>query len=104
MKKINKKEISEEKIFEIAIESGANECISNNEFHEIHCDKSEIYNVKKNLEKTIEDFVSTDISWIPINSIEVSGDNLKIALEFLEELEENDDVQNVYTNLSAGFN
>jgi len=25
-------------------------------------------------------------------------------LEFLEELEENDDVQNVYTNLSAGFN
>ena len=40
----------------------------------------------------------------PINSIEVRGDNLKIALEFLEELEENDDVQNVYTNLSAGFN
>ena len=102
--KINKKEISEEKIFEIAIESGANECISNNEFHEIHCDKSEIYNVKKNLEKTIDDFISTDISWIPINSIEVSGDNLKIALEFLEELEENDDVQNVYTNLSAGIN
>jgi YebC/PmpR family DNA-binding regulatory protein len=102
--KINKKEISEEKIFEIAIESGANECISNNEFHEIHCDKSEIYNVKKNLEKTIDDFISTDISWIPINSIEVRGDNLKIALEFLEELEENDDVQNVYTNLSAGFN
>jgi len=29
---------------------------------------------------------------------------LKIALEFLEELKENDDVQNVYTNLSAGFN
>ena len=102
--KINKKEISEEKIFEIAIESGANECISNNEVHEIHCDKSEIYNVKKNLEKTIDDFISTDISWIPINSIEISGDNLKIALEFLEELEENDDVQNVYTNLSAGFN
>ena len=102
--KINKTEISEEKIFEIATESGANECISNNELHEIHCDKIEIYNVKKNLEKTINNFISTNISWIPKNSIEVSGDNLKIALEFLEELEENDDVQNVYTNLSAGIN
>ena len=68
------------------------------------CIRDRIYNVKKNLEKTIDDFISTDISWIPINSIEVRGDNLKIALEFLEELEENDDVQNVYTNLSAGFN
>ena len=45
--KINKKEISEEKIFEIAIESGANECLSNDEYHEIQCQKSEIYNVKK---------------------------------------------------------
>ena len=100
--KINKIGISEEKIFEIATDSGANECISNNEFHEIQCDKSEIYSVKKNLEKTINNFISTDISWVPINSIEVRGDNLKLALEFLEELEENDDVQNVYTNLRAG--
>ena len=30
--KINKKEISEEKIFEIAIDSGANECISKMKF------------------------------------------------------------------------
>ena len=45
--KIDKKEISEENIFELAIESGADECISNNDFHEIHCEKSEIYNIKK---------------------------------------------------------
>ena len=38
--RIDKKEISDEKIFEIAIESGAYECISNNDIHEIHCDKS----------------------------------------------------------------
>ncbi len=45
--KIDKNEISDEKIFELAIESGAEECISNDDFHEIHCTKSEIYNVKK---------------------------------------------------------
>ena len=48
--KVDKKEISEEKIFELAIESGADECISNEDFHEIHCKKSEIYNVKKKIE------------------------------------------------------
>ena len=35
--KIDKQEISDEKIFELAIESGADECISNDEFHEIQC-------------------------------------------------------------------
>jgi len=45
--KIDKNEISDENIFELAIESGADECISNDDFHEIHCTKSEIYNVKK---------------------------------------------------------
>ena len=43
--KIDKKEISDEKVFELAIESGAKECISNENFHEIHCEKSEIYTV-----------------------------------------------------------
>ena len=38
-------------IFELAIESGADECNSNNDFHEIHCEINEIYNVKKELRK-----------------------------------------------------
>ena len=102
--KIDKKEISEEKIFELAINSGASECFSQKNFHEIHCDKNEIYDVKKDLEKTIKNFISTDICWLPINSVEVKGEKLKMVLEFLEELEENDDVQNVYTNLNTGMN
>ena len=46
--KIEKKEASDEKIFEIAIDSGANECISRDDFHEIHTSINEIYEVKKN--------------------------------------------------------
>jgi YebC/PmpR family DNA-binding regulatory protein len=100
--KIDKKEISEEKILEIAIDSGANEYFSKKNFHEIHCDKNEIYSVKRDLEKTVKNFISTDICWLPINSVEVKGENLKMVLEFLEELEEEDDVQKVYTNLITG--
>ena len=102
--KIDKKEISEEKILEMAIDSGANEYFSKKDFHEIHCDKNEIYNVKKDLEKTIKNFISTNICWLPLNSVEVKGERLKMVLEFLEELQDDDDVQNVYTNLITGIN
>ena len=101
--KIDKKEISEEKILEIAIDSGANDCFSKKDFHEILCDKNEIYSVKRDLEKTVKNFISTDICWLPINSVEVKGEKLKMVLEFLEELEEDDDVQKVYTNLITGI-
>ena len=101
--KIDKKEISEEKILEIAIDAGASECFNQKNFHEIHCDKNEIYNVKRDLEKIIKNFISTEICWLPINSVEVKGEELKTVLEFLEELEEDDDVQNVYTNLTTGI-
>ena len=48
IKKLDKKEICDENIFELAIDSGADECISYDEFHEIQCPMSDIYNVKKN--------------------------------------------------------
>ena len=69
--KIDKKEISEENILELAIEAGAEECITYGNFHEIHCHMSEIYNIKKNLEKKIVNFISTEIEWVPLNSVEI---------------------------------
>ena len=102
--KIDKKELSDEKIFELAIDSGAVECLSNNGFHEIQCQKSEIYNVKKKIETKIQNFISTEIEWRPLNSVEVSKDRAETATEFLEALENDDDVQSVYTNLIFGNN
>ena len=96
--KIDKKEISEEEIFELAIDSGAEECILNGEFYEIHCEKNEIYNVKKKIESKIQNFISTEIEWKPLNKVNVKKDKIEITADFLETLEENDDVQNVYTN------
>ena len=98
--KIDKKEISEEKIFDLAIESGANECISNDTIHEIQCSVSEIYNVKKNLEKIIVNFISTEIEWVPLNNVDVDKDKVEGAIDFLETLEDDDDVQNVYSNIN----
>ena len=97
--KIDKSEISEDKIFELSIEAGANECYSNEYFHEIQCDMSKIYNVKKKIEKNINNFLSTDIEWIPLNNVEINDESKEDTIKLLETLEENEDVQNVYTNL-----
>ena len=99
--RIDKKEIKEDQIFELAIESGALECFSYEDFHEIHCDKKDVYNLKKKLEENISNFISTEIEWIPNNRIMLSKDSLEIANSFLEDLDDNDDVQNIYTNLNV---
>ena len=96
--KIDRNEISDEDILELAIEAGAEECNSNKDFHEIQCSKNEIYNVKKELEKRIVNFISTEIEWIPLNSIEVPKEKHEDLINFFETLEEDDDVQNVYSN------
>ncbi len=96
--KIDKKEVSDERIFELAIEAGADECKSNNFFHEIQCPMNEIYNVKKDLEKVIANFISTEIDWIPLNSVEVSKEKNDDLITFFELLDEDDDVQNVFSN------
>ena len=96
--KIDKSEISDEDVFELAIEAGANECKSHNDFHEIQCASNEIYNVKRELEKKINNFISTEIEWIPLNGAEVSKDKQEGLINFFETLEEDDDVQNIYSN------
>ena len=96
--KINNQEISDEKIFELAIDSGADECISHGEYHEIQCPMNDIYNVKKKLESVVANFISTEIEWIALNSVNVNKDKQETVIEFLESLEDDDDVQNVFSN------
>ena len=96
--KIDKNELTEEEIFELAIDAGAEECKTNNDFHEIQCATNEIYNVKKELEKKINNFISTEIEWIPLNSVRILKEKHNELIDFFETLEEDDDVQNVYSN------
>ena len=74
------------------------------DFHEIQCSVSDIYNVKKNLEKRIKNFISSEIEWIPLNSIKVSNEQQEKLIEFFEILEDDDDVQNIYSNVELRTN
>ena len=96
--KINKDEIDEAGMFELAIESGANECFSHENFHEVHTANTEIYEVKNKLEKKIENFLSTEIEWVPLNTVNLSGEKKDNMIKFLETLDDDEDVQNIFTN------
>ncbi len=96
--KINKDEIDDEDMLELAIESGANECFSHENFHEVHTANTEIYEVKNKLEKKIENFLSTEIEWVPLNTVNLSGENKYNMIKFLETLDDDEDVQNIFTN------
>ncbi len=95
---IDKKEIGEEEIFEIATNSGAKDCFNLNQYHEIICEKEDFYKVKSNFEKKLNNFLHSGIEWRPIDYLDLKEEETKKIVEILESLDELDDVQNIYTN------
>ena len=51
------------------------------------------------LENEIDSFISTRIEWVPTIFIEANDNEKNDILSFLETLEDDDDVQNVYSNV-----
>ena len=96
--RIDINEIKDDKIFELAIDSGADECLSFENFHEIHCGFEDIYSIKKKIESHVENFISTDIEWIPLNKVSSKGENKEDIKKLIELLDDDDDIQRVYSN------
>ena len=99
--RIDKRKISDNDVLELAIKGGAEDCSSDNFYHEIITLKENFYKVKVEIEKKIQEFISSGIEWLPINGISLDKDKTKSVLNFLEILEEDDDVQYVYANLEV---
>ena len=96
--KIKKEGMDDEKVFNLATDAGANDCIFHENYYEIHTNNDEIYDVKNLLEKEISNFISTEIEWVATNKIKLNDEDKEKMIKFLEILEEDDDVQNVFTN------
>ena len=86
-------------MYNYVIDLGIDDLLIKDDFYEIHCEKNEIYKVKKKLEIKIKNFISTKIEWIPINLVIAKKDEKQNLYDFINSLEDNEDVQNVYTNL-----
>jgi len=102
--RIDKKKISDNNILELAISEGAEDCVSNGLHHEVITAKDNFYKVKLKIEKRIKEFISAGIKWQPKNKISLDKEKTKLVINFLEVLDDDDDVQHVYTNLEIDNN
>ena len=102
--RIEKNKISDNEILELAITAGAEDCLSKGQYHEIITIKENFYKIKIEIEKKIIEFVSSKIEWLPVNKVLLDKEKTKSVLNFLEMLEDDDDVQQVYANLEVDIN
>ena len=94
----NKEFFKDDQAMELAINAGAKECVSNSLFHEITCEMKDFYKVKNMVEEKVDQLSYSAIEWRCYNNIELSEDNKSKALIMLNNLDEIDDVQNIYIN------
>ncbi|MFT0891866.1 YebC/PmpR family DNA-binding transcriptional regulator [Pseudochelatococcus sp. G4_1912] len=85
-------------VLEAAIEAGADDVISNDDTHEIYCEQGSLAAVSKALEATFGEPRASKLVWKAQNDIAVDDEAAEKVMRLIELLEDNDDVQNVYTN------
>ena len=88
----------EEQMLEAAIEAGADDVASSSDGHAIFASADALSTVATALEKRFGEANSAKLIWKPQNLIPVAGDAASTLILMMEQLEDCDDVQNVYAN------
>jgi len=88
----------EEKVFEAAIEAGADDVESGDELHEIWTSIDDLHGVARALETSLGEAESVALAWRPATSVEISGDDAEQLIKLVESLEDDDDIQTVWGN------
>ena len=89
---------SEDEMLEIALEAGADECLSGDEAHEFIVAPDNFAQVREALEAKLGAPQSAAITWRPQNTIAVNDETGESLVKMIEILDDHDDVQNVYGN------
>ncbi|HIG09966.1 MAG TPA: YebC/PmpR family DNA-binding transcriptional regulator [Alphaproteobacteria bacterium] len=97
--KFNTEKCDENTFFELAAESGAEDINSDITEHTAICMSEDFGNVRDSLTKNISDPISAKLEWVPQTLQSINEEQAEKILKFIDILEDNDDVQTVYTNL-----
>ncbi|WP_397599771.1 YebC/PmpR family DNA-binding transcriptional regulator [Silvanigrella sp.] len=95
---IDSSKVSEDKIMEVALEAGAEDIITEDNYTTVYTEVVNFATIREALINADIPFEKAGLELIPDNLVSLSGDNAKQALELVDKLEEHDDVQNVYHN------
>ncbi len=91
--------ISEEEVFEKAVEVGAEDVQTGPEVHQIYTTPEDLYEVKEKLENLGVPVEKAQITWIPISTVHIEDvETARKVLKLLDALDDLDDVQQVIAN------
>ena len=90
-----------EAVLEAAIEAGAEDVQSDENGHTIYAAFEDLNDVAKALEEALGEADSTKIIWKPQNLTPVDADKAQTLMKLIDMLEDDDDVQNVYSNFDV---
>jgi len=95
---VDKGKVSEDDLFALAVEAGAEDMKSEGKNYEITCAQKDFENVKNALKSKNIEWSLAELTMIPTSTVKVSGSDAKLLLTLVESLEDHDDVQHVYAN------
>lgn len=95
---ILKEVIGEEEVTDKAIEAGVEDIEIEDDFYLLYCHPRSFHEVMDSFKESNINIDNSELAMIPKNTIKLDEDNAKKILNLIDELEDHDDVQNVYAN------
>jgi YebC/PmpR family DNA-binding regulatory protein len=89
---------TEDEIMEIIIDAGADDMQTEEDFFEVQTSLENFENVRKALIDKKITVENASLQWVAKNTIPIKGEDAEKVIRLIETLEDNDDVQNVFTN------
>jgi YebC/PmpR family DNA-binding regulatory protein len=92
------KAASAEAMFEAALDAGADDVVSSDSTHEVYAAQDHFGSVVKALEAKFGEPTKASLVWRPQNTVAVDDEQGEKLLKLIDNLNDQDDVQNVYAN------
>lgn len=89
---------TEDEVMEIIIDAGADDMLTEEDFFEVQTSLENFENVRKALIDKKITIENASLQWVAKNTIPIKGEDAEKVIRLVETLEDNDDVQNVFTN------
>ncbi len=96
--RVDRAKAQEEELFLLATDAGAEDFRTEADAYEITCQPEDFENLKRSLQENGVEWDVAEITYVPNSTVKVEGKEAQHLLTLIEELEEQDDVQNVYSN------
>jgi YebC/PmpR family DNA-binding regulatory protein len=93
-----KGEVDENKLYELALEAGAEDIREEDEEIEVTTELSSFEDVKAAFDEAGFSYTLAEVTMIPKSTVKLDGKYAQQMISLMEALEDNDDVNNVYAN------